>query len=649
MAAESSANAKGASPDASFTATITAAATDHASGSATFVRGEQGQGGDSNTGASRDWSRLLGSAADALALAGVVFLAGACLLALGTAPGNEHPIPARVRFSCLLGIAIAMPSAVANSISSADIFWLAVTFCLFAISVALLVGHRFTEGFGKFRTLFSGSPIFKVVVLLTVSGALGGLAFHLVTNRSRIEFPNISYLAVSASKPAGAQGVASSGDGAGLFAASGSDLSKVPLLAHNQADAYETMRVSREPFVALITSIFAGVLGDLLIGIIAANAVHLLVSGLINFEHDGSKNDGYLTRQNLTVISLGILAGFAGPKLLPDWASNFFKEKEELRNDLQQNLKQGIKEIKADVKNQPDAGNEQARAKLDETAKKLMSDLVWPYLKFMDIPADQTPARAKFLAESSGSALKADSRIVTVRVAIRLTDEKTTPAPELVAEIDQGLLDPGATSDIQAALHLLAGDCLSFNQNDEEASKRYAKAAELANDPWIKQIANLKLIWVEGPESKVIANFKDLDDLLNKSIPKDLEALFDFTRITLSLAKTIPYPAITGGGSAIEESEKNKAYRAFFAGAVYRPDRWSKTKEVFSSYSSLKIRDQWSDCQNKLSELLDEANTDTYPFKAALDQLSAEKPDFPNKKIIVAGILGSLKQSNNGR
>lgn len=530
--------------------------------------------------------------ADSALLSAVLFLLCVCLVYRSS---DTNHCPSNLRIATAIAILVALPSSCSNALTLVKPFWTWASVALVVLLLLVVVDFKKPTGLDRFRRFFAEQPVFRIIVLLTVAGAFGGFGYHLVTNQLRIELPTVAYLGLHFD-PTSLQN--SKIDGTEIIDINYPSFDKSLIMAQSHNEAMEMGRSSTSPkFSAVLTAFFAGVVGDILIGIIAANAIHLLVSGLMYHDIDPNQTTGddkqrkisYLSRQNLTVISLGILAGFTGPKLLPLLAANALEQQQK---EIAGKFESSIKEIKEEVKDAADdrAGGAGSQASISQQTILKTQDLVkshaFPYLKF-NLPS---PPESSFIntlmEETNDPKLWSNPSVITARMYCRIHNREGVDTIESVLNELAGLNQVSTQNDGWVASQIMAAIWLSANGASESAIKRLEDVREVTKTPWLSQIATLNLIWIKGEEAAV-----DLYDLrrIQTEIAYDLEALFDQTRITLSLyekpstgqaqVEAEGEPEVASGDGAMiwrRPSEfADEAQRVFDATALYLPERWA--------------------------------------------------------------------------
>ncbi|MFN2508867.1 MAG: hypothetical protein ABR589_08855 [Chthoniobacterales bacterium] len=164
----------------------------------------------------------------------------------------------------------------------------------------------------------SQSIFLKITALLCFAGAGGGLAFHLASHNGDLIMPWLGTVYEGVQRPGQKSDAA-------LTAASPS-----PSPAREAADQPE--KVKRRAF-------HIGFLGDILLGIIAANALHLALANLVKYDATGEDR----RNQYFTFLALGILAGFGGANALSSWADKLTgKEVEQILRESQAQSGQAV-------------------------------------------------------------------------------------------------------------------------------------------------------------------------------------------------------------------------------------------------------------------------------------------------------------------
>ena len=144
------------------------------------------------------------------------------------------------------------------------------------------------------------SPFIRFTVVLSLAGAAGGLGYHLVNHDGGLIIPELTkfedVVRTAITKPAIASATTSPSPG--------------------PSPAGATKTVIRPSFNI-------GFLGDIFLGIIAANALHLAMANLLDYANSKPQ-----PKQYFTLLALGILGGFAGASALTSWSNKFLNPAE---------------------------------------------------------------------------------------------------------------------------------------------------------------------------------------------------------------------------------------------------------------------------------------------------------------------------------
>jgi hypothetical protein len=193
-------------------------------------------------------------------------------------------------------------------------------------------------------TWFVSKPVAILTAVLSLSGAAGGFAYHLVHNHGGVYLFGFQRVWVQES-----------------YGCAQSSTKEPPPLAQASASPAATAAptASPQPEEAKIEtpdvwrvekSVFDfGFLSDVLIGMIAANALHLAISGIVKYDAPigEDRNNVYFT-----LIALGILAGFSGANVLPTWAQKVLSPQQQVAQvtkELQQNPQAAAAVLKSAV------------------------------------------------------------------------------------------------------------------------------------------------------------------------------------------------------------------------------------------------------------------------------------------------------------
>ena len=161
------------------------------------------------------------------------------------------------------------------------------------------------------------SAFLQVSALLCISGAAGGLAYHLATHHGDLIMPSLGTVWEEVQRPNQAVAPPTETPSAAL---SGTP----PPVAE---PAVPPEKIKRRAF-------HIGFLGDILLGLVAANALHLALAKLIKYDAQGEDR----RNQYFTFLALGILAGFGGTKVLTSWTNSLTGQevKQLLREQISQ-------------------------------------------------------------------------------------------------------------------------------------------------------------------------------------------------------------------------------------------------------------------------------------------------------------------------
>lgn len=559
-------------------------------------------------------SAYLRPATDAASIAGVIILLCAYLVFLGTAPTQPQGVSRRLRYACGLVMLMALPSSLTNAAADGDPFWLIVTTALLTLILAVGFGHHTKKFVDAFKIRYRANTGLKVVVFLTISGGLGGLAFHLVKNDLRLEFPGVTYVGF-VERPQNPNSHAET-DSSNFLQKVYPDADKRPILARSQVEAYSfTSRNGQMPFFSVVTAVFAGALGDILVGMIAANAVHFFVAGLINHQNSRTQDEGdYSVRVNLTLVSLGIVAGFAGSRLLPEAATNLLERKVAQQNQTLQKVNENIKSLQD---NKPDPTPQSSTSE----ANKLLERVVWPYLNFADDPSTLDPEVRAFASTSADPTARKHAPSVAVRAYYRLVDAGQASTTDQFREEIREILDGTSSGpDEKAAVQLLYARFLAKNGESANATAQFRTAQATASSGWVKDIAAIHLIWLTGPET-----IEQLPRESDQQPPKTLEGVFDQIRITRALCSISKATEVT-----------NQAKCIYDATALYSPESWTKNRNFRKRFGNADATEKWQKAEASIKQLLDSVETKTKDLDPTsetalhkeLDDLAKKYPDW---------------------
>jgi hypothetical protein len=165
------------------------------------------------------------------------------------------------------------------------LFLVAANFLAMCLLVlALCYVPKFVRAMRKVDSLF-----LRITTLLCVAGAAGGLGYHLVKHDGGLIIPELTkfeeIVAIPAAKSAGP-------------------------VRESASPAPSPGPSTKSVFHP---SFQIGFLGDLFLGLIAANALHLAMSNLFNY---AETNGEARRKQYFTILALGILGGYAGATAL---------------------------------------------------------------------------------------------------------------------------------------------------------------------------------------------------------------------------------------------------------------------------------------------------------------------------------------------
>lgn len=247
------------------------------------------------------------------------------------------------------------------------------------------------------------SPFLRLTVLLSVAGAAGGLGYHLVNHDGGLIIPELTKFEVVDRTPE-----TESTTGANTAS---------PSPRPSPSEIRE--KVTRPSFNI-------GFIGDIFLGIIAANALHIAMANLLDYAANGRPQ----SKQYFTVLALGILGGFAGARVLSSYSDKFLNED------------QVTAIVKSEVLQQTGGSNPATAAIPDaaEVSQKIIDSMVR-----LQWPDESTLAQmAKFL-----QAVTASSKPI----------EKLSPDELLAAGGSDFFTKPvGSSTAEQYITHLLAQD-----------------------------------------------------------------------------------------------------------------------------------------------------------------------------------------------
>jgi hypothetical protein len=262
----------------------------------------------------------------------------------------------------LLFVALSTMTIGAASYESLFLFLVSVVAILACVVLLLSPSGR------KAWKWIKGDAVARVTLVLSISGAIGGLAFHLVHNHGKlfmiglyklpavelvegpplgaadIDAPNLPKpIGTTAPTPAPTDTPAVEPTARSASPSSTPTASVGNAPAVNAADSAVSPSVSPSPsptptptptatatrsatpaqlYKRVNKIVFDfGFLADLLVGLIAANALHLAISGIVRYQDDESSKTKPGSSIFFTLIALGILAGFSGAKILPGLAT----------------------------------------------------------------------------------------------------------------------------------------------------------------------------------------------------------------------------------------------------------------------------------------------------------------------------------------
>ena len=167
--------------------------------------------------------------------------------------------------------------------------------------------HKSTEASGFWQV---------VTVFLTVTGAVGGFGWHLVSNKGAILFPALKRIESDSGEQTLVKKVV---------------VWKLGLRGVTRSEHEERATVKKT------NGYYLGFLNDVLIGIITANSLHLAIAGIVDYQSaigDAAKQN----RIYFSLIALGILAGFGGAPLLKSLSKR-------LRDTLTPEEKEEVQEV----------------------------------------------------------------------------------------------------------------------------------------------------------------------------------------------------------------------------------------------------------------------------------------------------------------
>jgi hypothetical protein len=378
-----------------------------------------------------------------------IFLAGSSLIWLGfhgqsapttdSIPGNNHENPS---------------AAISHALPHTDLI-LGGILLLFVIPPIAVVLNW---------TSIREHPAALITVILSTAGALGGLAYHISQNDEMFQLGTISEGWVAEINVHGEKPVSITSD--------------LPP-ERKPSPQYRHAR-----FLSL------SIVADILLGIIAANAIHLFVSGLINYEADsaGTKSAGLDARAQLTFIALGILAGFAGPNLLPQMSRSFAESIQKNAAQVASNTATNVVKGVADVANEAKEGLAAVKAKTDAqdiSIKAALSSTLGPLNDFLCIATNglgTDPAVVKNIPAGTFT-----PSIVNATAAWLGGSAK---AADLLASLGDEPAE-GDSADIKWAYYLLKGRGLAFQHYYGEAIAAFDKANLFAAKDPARQTAAL--------------------------------------------------------------------------------------------------------------------------------------------------------------
>ena len=136
------------------------------------------------------------------------------------------------------------------------------------------------------RRMQAASAFVRITALLCIAGAAGGFAAHLANNEGNLALPVLTTIRKPISE---------------------ATVSKTPTAEDKDKRIAEIVRPAFQ----------LGFLGDVLIGMIAANALHLALATMIQYDQTNVESR---RKMYFTLLALGILSGFTGSSALSKWA-----------------------------------------------------------------------------------------------------------------------------------------------------------------------------------------------------------------------------------------------------------------------------------------------------------------------------------------
>ena len=162
------------------------------------------------------------------------------------------------------------------------------------------------------------STFLKITTLLCFAGAAGGLASHVYNNEGSLVLPDVYVVDKERAAPPRASMPTNPSRPQEISAI------RSPAPAESKTP---NEKIKRRTF-------HIGFLGDILVGVITANALHLAIASLVKYD----AKDQDRPSQYFTFLALGIIAGFAGPRYIYDEAEKLKRSevREIVRDEVDQ-------------------------------------------------------------------------------------------------------------------------------------------------------------------------------------------------------------------------------------------------------------------------------------------------------------------------
>ncbi len=370
-----------------------------------------------------------------------------------------------------------------------------------------------------------------VLILLTLTGAFGGLAASLVRNEGRLLWPQFTKEERGAAD-ANAGGTTAPGTSTNL-------------------NAYHL-----------------GFISDVMVGVVASNSIQLALAAVLDYK----TTDDNLVQKVMSLVALGLVAGFSGPKILAGLAKK-------LEGEVERNLREtDARQQKELEKQQVDLNKQQRDISVAITSVKEMAQAN-VYKAMSDaVRSDVPPPPERAQVEIAAKLVEREPEAKWGH------DELMILAYKALQEEDYTLARANAEKALAASpprellwrIHNLLGYCYHWSQPKawtpggpmdwyEKAKEHYLAAVASRNNPSEELLAKANLCFVYLDAEKYPDCVALADGALSQGLNggDKLSQVCDLLRIALAAAK-VSLGDEPGAAKALNETKDLAAFGYLF-------------------------------------------------------------------------------------